>query len=634
MQDNNLLELEELYLEAKKAYYSSDAPIMSDDEFDKLEETLRSLNSDKISVGFEDKNTNKEYHITSMLSLAKTQVRSSILDIQIDIESFLEKSHQHKKHLIEGTPKLDGNAINTIYINGVYEKAITRGNKVRGTNVTEKIRPLVPQKIDLLGTVEIRGEVIMPDNIFESKYSHLYKNSRNFIAGFINRKVEDNVIDPILLNKEANFVPFEVRVQGNTQGWSFLENSMFWLKKSSFDTVEPYYIQNFEELTNLYNKFENERPTFKYRLDGLVLKMNESIRHIVGEDSTTPKWALAIKFPPKEIYTVINDISWKTGTTGEVFPVGLLEPVDLDGSTVKRVSMYNYGWVKKNKCFIGAQVQLVKSGDIIPQIVKVSIQSSTGFTYPENCPSCKAKLHVDEDHLICVNLECEAQALSKFSRWINGLDIDSLGGATIKLLYAVGITSPEKFIENFNREYLIKSGYFKAGKSLDKILAGWENLKEIDGFKIVYSFGVNNAGNTISKQIAYFYNNLPHDFFGLEKKIVEILMTDTYKDRYFHIQNMLISKHKNVVVRSTGHSTSGKTVVKVELTGSPKTAGFKTKELFLQDLNSHSDVEYQLTDLKEALILITDDLTSTSSKMKYAQTKGIEVKTYLDFLNK
>lgn len=627
-------DLEELYLEYKAAYYKGE-PLVSDDEFDAIEEKLKELGSSVVEiVGFEDKNTHKEYHPSSMLSLGKSQVRESTKDVKDAIDGLIKKSLSTQssfRHVLESTPKLDGNAVNVIYKDHVLHLGITRGNKLRGTNVTEQIRNMVPARIDIPGLVEIRGEVIMPKDIYEAKYAHLYKNSRNFIAGVIGTKADDKGnLHPVIMNKEADFVPFEVRQHKTTLGgyWNYLDNTMTFLKKSGFTVVEPNYFQSFEEFDLLYDNYLAQRPSYKYQLDGLVLKCVEDSRHVLGDDGKAPKWALAIKFPPKDVITPINDHGWRTGTTGEVFPVGLLEPVDLDGSTVKRVSMYNYGWVLKNKCFIGAKVLLVKSGDIIPQIVKVVVPSTQDFVAPTQCPSCKHKLTIEGDHLMCYNKDCEAQLISKFARWIGALDIDSLGGATVKLLFDAGIKTPELFIKNFNKEFLIASGLFKEGRSLEKLISGWNNVKEIEGLRIVYAFGINNAGMTISKQIAYFYNDMKYDFKGLEKKIIDTLTNDPYyKERYFSIQSMLESIGKQVVIRSSGESTTGK--IKIELTGKPlQFNNIKTKSDLINLMNNFN---YIHTELKDAEILITDDLSSNSSKMKFAKTKNIKIITYSDF---
>lgn len=618
-----LTELEERYLEAKEAYYTG-SQLMTDDEFDLLEEKLKELGSTKIIVGFSNLNANKEYHLSSMLSLGKVQVRGQVEDIKKHITEFKSRSAGP----LECTPKLDGNAINVIYKGGIYHKAITRGDKTKGQDVTQKIRPLVPATIPFTKTLEIRGEVLMPIETFNAKYASEFKNSRNFIAGTINRKSDDGVINPILLNKEAKFVPFEVRVHDDQNlGWSFMENSMSWLKQNKFDIIEPFYVSNFDEFVVVYKQFEAFRSTYKYQLDGLVLKAKENERKSIGEDSTTPKWAMAIKFPPKETYTTILDVRWKTGSSGEVVPLAILDPVDLDGSTISRCAMYNYGWMIKNKCYAGATVQLVKSGDIIPQIVKVITPSTKIFITPTSCTSCGHNLTIDGVHLECRNSTCEAQLLSKFAKWCAVLEIDGLGGSTVKLIYDSGINTPESFIKNFNRTYLINSGYFKEGKTLDKLLYGWSSVKEIESYKIIYAFALNGGGNSMSKQIAFSYNNLPTDFKGLEKAVVEELLSDKYISRYFSIVESLKEIGKTVFIKSTGESIIGK--IKVELTGKPSQSNnIKTKSDLITLMHNFN---YVHTDLKEADILLTDDLSSTSSKMKFAKTKNIKIMTYNDF---
>jgi DNA ligase (NAD+) len=613
----NLKELEEIYLQAKESYYSGE-PIMSDDEFDRFEEELIANGSTIIeTVGAKDRNA-KFPHPTPMLSLSKIQIRN---DIPLSaVTSWMSK---FSNRTFEVTPKFDGNAANAIYKNGKLVSVLSRGTGSAGREYIDKIKHNLPKTISILEDTEVRGEICIKHKTFDDKYS-AFKNPRNFVAGVLNR--EDNIQETL---NDLDFIPVEVRSQVN--GKTFYHNLNDFLCGDWDGFTIPFYTYTAENVfvntVELYTNYRlNESP---YPLDGFVLKCEESERSIHGENSHDPNWAIAIKFPPKEMVTIIEKIVWHYGKTGELTPIAVMKPVDLDGSTVTRASLYNYGFVKRMKVYPGAQVVIAKSGDIIPQIQRVSIPApESNFIHPTEC-KCGAELKIEGVHLWCISPTCYLKDYFRLQQGINHLGLDGVGGAMIKQIYDAGFISAVEILNpiNFNKEVLLSKG-FKNGKTLDNVFTELDKIKEISTVKVLLFLGIEGLGRTISKQVAKYLNGEEYSFFGLEKSVIAGFEEGGIKRKMYQDAVDKIS-----CFRTVKHFVAEKILNlqgTYELTGSPKTAGFSKKEEFIKKAKemgfSHDGLG------KNTTYLITDDYDSPSSKMAKAKKLGVQIITYIDFI--
>ena len=614
----NLKELEEIYLQAKESYYSGD-PIMTDDEFDRLEEELIANGSTVVEiVGGKERNA-KYPHITPMLSLSKIQIRSTIplSAVQSWMSKFSNKT-------FEVTPKFDGNAANGIYRNGKLVQILSRGTGNAGRDYTDKIKHQFPKTISILEDTEVRGEIVIKTATFDEKYSQ-FKNPRNFVAGILNR--DDN--NKTVLN-DLEFVPVEVRSQVN--GKTFYQNLNDFLCTDWRNYTIPYYTYTtadiFENTFNLLTDYRlNKSP---YQLDGFVLKCEETERPIHGENSHDPNWAVAIKFPPKEAVTVIEKIAWHYGKTGELTPIAIMKPVDLDGSTVTRASLYNYGYVKKMKVFPGAQVVIAKSGDIIPQIQRVSIPApDSNFVHPTNC-KCGSELEIQGVHLLCVSPTCYLRDYFRLSQGINHLGLDGVGGAMIKQIYDAGYTSAVEILnpEKFNKEILLSKS-FKNGKILDNLFTELDKIQEISTIKVLLFLGIEGMGRTIAKQVASYLNGEEYSYSGLERAVTAGFEPGGEKRKMYETAVAEISRFRTV--KHFAKEKIANLQGTYEMTGSPKTAGFSKKEEFIKKAKEMGFSHEGLG--KGTTYLITDDYNSSSSKMSKATKLGVKIITYTDFLN-
>ncbi len=603
--------LEQLYFQAKTAYYEGQ-PVMSDDEFDFLESQLLTMGSDAPYVVGADDRKAKYSHPSPMLSLAKYQASQNGV---APIESATNWMKKFNYPTFEVTPKYDGNAANAIYIDGKLVQVLSRGNGTKGRDITNKIKQDIPETIGLdKGTVEIRGEIVIKVNTFNQKYSE-FKNPRNFVAGILNR----DELDESILN-DLDFIPLEVRIhQDNTIKYSHPIVQGF----KNYPDILQITPDEFE--ITYSQMFYYRNSVCEYQLDGFVIKAETHIRHLWGENSHDPNWAIAIKFPPKEAITTIKEISWQYGKTGEVTPVAIMEPVDLDGSTVSRAALFNWGYLHVKKAYPGARVAISKSGDIIPQITRIVEPSKDEtFTHPTHC-KCGSELKLEGIHLMCINPDCEMKLWNKFYLGVCHLGIDGLGHAFAKQLWNAGFRNPLELLnpEKFNKKSLLSSGYFKDGKIIDNVLKESQKIQELRPIDIVLMMGIDGMGYSTAKQLGLYLSDLPHNFSGLQKNVIAGFETGGEKrNRYEELVNF-ISPYIKIVLPEKIASDS----IPAEFTGSPKSAGFKTKEEFLLFIKTKG---YHHTGLKDAKVLFTDDLNSTSSKMKTAIEKGIKIILYTD----
>jgi DNA ligase (NAD+) len=623
----DISELEERYLKAKEAYYAGE-PIISDDEFDMLEADLKAMDSDVVNmVGTADRRF-KHQHLSPMSSLDKIQAN---LDGSLPFEQISNWFSRFPKGTVfEATPKYDGMAINIIYRKGKLERCITRGDKLKGKDATSKLMRRIPLWIESENDVEVRGELVIPYKTFDDKYLNhpdedirKYKNPRNFVAGVVNR----DETDEDLLN-EVCFMAVEARIHDGDYEYPKNTNSFLW--SHGFNKKDHFYTtfteDNFQDVYNQMKKYREQDSPFQ--LDGFVVKGPESLRKELGESGHHPNWAVAIKFPPKEAVTKVVGLKYRVGTTGEIIPGIMLEGVDLDGSTIRNTAGFNMGYIVKEGLFPGAKVAIVKSGDIIPIVARV-IEPVFEGEIPKMCPCGKGPAILDGIHLMCGAEECEVKALKRFINGVGIFRMDKFGGVTRRTMFEAGFTEISQVFDRsiFNKKSLIATGKFKAGKTLDSLFEEMEKVSKVTLAQIILSLGFDGIGSTAAKQLAKYIRGKEHSFAGLEKAALEGFNSGEKK------RNKVEELVK--VFQSRGVEIEEEVIVKdgigYEMTGSPKDSGFSVKSDLEKFLLSHG---YIHTGLKEAKILLTDSIGSSSSKMAQARKLGVEIMEYSTLIEK
>ena len=628
---NNLLEKEQLYLKASDSYYTGNT-IMTDAEYDELEQFLIDNNSKVVSkVGTKKNGGRKFKHPSRMLSLKKIKSQDNINLPYKEFQRWLNKIGTEN---IEFTPKYDGNSANIIYKNGELWKVLSRGDGITGIDITEKFKYLTPKEIQINDfIIEIRGEVLIKKKIFLEKYSE-FKNPRNFVAGVLNSKtIDENII------KDLNFIPVDVRY--------IIDNIIIYRQNVGiadtkiFENYSKLYSINVDTINEnnfnfIFNKMLNYRNNeSEYQLDGFVAKVVDSdLRKKLGENDHDPEWALAIKYAPVETSTYIKNIEWCIGKTGEFTPVGILVGVSLDGSVVSRVSLNNYRYIVDNKTTPGAKITLIKAGDIIPQISGILEESKELIDkyIPKACPHCNTKLEIiDGIHLVCPNEDCSGKNFYKFLYGVEQLKFDFFGEKIIEKIFYNGITNVFDLFDKkkFNKKFLIDCG-LPDGKNIKRLLEQRDEKKSIELREIIVAMAITGIGKRASVEIAKMVSGLDYSDFNFQKEFFIMFKSGT------EIRNKLnsiidnLNKNEVNIMKPEQEKTNGETKT-FECTGSPKPY-FATKEEFF---NFAKDKDFShISLIKGTDYLITDDYDSTSSKMVKAKKLGIEILSYEDFLEK
>jgi len=617
----NIKILETKYLDAKIAYYSGH-PIIDDTSFDILENKLKSLNSKVIEqVGYKQSDFDYD-HFSVMLSLDKIQTEKNeklIIYKNTEFLKWYNSCTNQKDILIEYTPKYDGNAINIIYHGNKLHKILTRGDGKQGKDITNKLKSLIPEKLDyniLISDndiLEIRCEAIIPKNIFDKEYSDKFANARNLVAGVLGKdKIDLNYINNI------HIMPIHFILNLKHVNFDIIKNEFFKIKNI---TIASQY-----EYENVIKKYEKLRNTFEYNLDGVVVSFPYNFRDSIGYNEHHYKFAIAIKFVPDEVVTEVIGIERNIGKTGELTPVVLLKPVELVGTTVKRTSGYNEGYIINNKIGVGSFVTITKAGDIIPEIQSVVVESIEPFHAPTECPCCGTTLTFDGIHLMCPNSLCEAVVAKKLSYAVDMLDLKRIGGKTIEPFAKV-------YNNMFELMYAVLTGtagdYEKYGikpcsRSHELFIQAFTNIKSLKYSQVILMMCYDGIGRKLSEQAAREYCGLKPDYTSMERALVAKLQEPDVKAYIMHAVSEL--ENLGIVIDTPKDKVIDTTSIKVCMTGSPKEFGFKTKEEWIKQFPNVIE-----TDIKEASYLITDSYSSSSSKMKTAEKKGITIKTYGDF---
>jgi NAD-dependent DNA ligase len=616
-QNLELSELESIYLAKMNEYHDGEASI-SDEEFDALELILSERGSEVIiKVGGSKGALN---HITPMLSLGKTHIKTSADLSNIPLTD-LYNTHW--------TIKLDGNAVNLIYENGILVKAPTRGDGSAGFDKLDKIRPLVPSDIrshfntGIPQFIEIRGEVIMSKGAFEEWPDPSKKNPRNVLSGLLNKS-------DITLPPGVYFIALEARyLDGKDIQW-FSEDHLIQWGFNKF--VNPHIgdlpkSPSKADLDAIWEKGLDHRtnPDFPFVIDGLVYKTDIIHRTLLGESKKAPLWAHALKFPSVITETTVLDIQWTLTKLGQLYPTAILAPVFLDGSVVQKAAVYTLDNVITKQIFPGAIVQLTKGGDIIPVINKVIKPSETPWTYPtdwEGAPLEKIGLHLVIPQFRTWVEQNSQSSLAKL-HYQNNLDHcfktlswKGLGPAVSEILSNLYIKDLLDLLS-----YPIESLETNLGNSQYKILSGYLVSQKVPLESLINCLNIPNGGETISKVLAKIWLKQPVDLKYCNKEVLEAFQTSHYSN---YLTNLLEKAKKagwEIILPQVNNN------IPLVYTGSPMPL-FKSKSHFNEWALSKGYVEGKM---KDARYLITDDLTKSSNKMDDAIKRNIPILTYQQF---
>ncbi|UFH59693.1 NAD-dependent DNA ligase LigA [Sulfurovum mangrovi] len=498
------------------AYYVEDNPVASDEEYDRLyHEVLDYENAHPDEVA-EDSPTkrvggvireefSKAKHIKRMWSMEDVFDRDEV----VEWLERVEKNIGACEYFCE--PKFDGASMNLLYEGGKLVRAITRGDGVIGEEVTDNVRTIrsVPLTIDYEGLIEIRGEVVIRKDDFEKINAErleagesLFANPRNAAAGSL-RQLDSS----ITAKRRLVFYP-----------WGLGENALDHRKLSekmayvySLGFLEPPFAQDcqgIEEIEAFYRMLIAKRDEIPMMMDGMVLKVDEvEKQEDLGYTVKFPKWMCAYKFPAIEKVTKINAITLQVGRTGVVTPVAEIEPVNIEGAMVSRATLHNFDEIERKDIHIGDSVIIIRSGDVIPKIIKVLEDRRDGseekVTRPTVCPTCGSEL-LDEGALIkCQNLHCSDRVINSIIHFARKgcMNIDGLGSKIVELLVKEGIIKDILDLYSIKYEELAHLEGFKE-KRINNLINAIQATKGVPLYRLINAMGIEHIGEVASKALA------------------------------------------------------------------------------------------------------------------------------------
>ena len=555
--EKELIRLNEILDRANSDYYSNDAPNLSDAEYDTLKKrnlnielrfpNLKLKNSVSNKIGSKPSSTFKKIkHTVKMLSLANGFDEQDIIDFDHRVKKILGSEDRVISYVAE--PKIDGLSLSLKYIDGKLFQATTRGDGEVGENVTENAITIqnIPKYIQNAPSIlEIRGEVYMSLNDFNELNikqknidAKIFSNPRNAAAGSL-RQLDSKVT----ASRPLKFYAYawgEVSTPiSDTQ-----YNAINRLRKFGFSTNDlTKKCYGPKELISHYNNISNKRADLGYDIDGVVYKVDDlSYQDRLGFRSTTPRWAIAHKFPAEIAQTWLESIEIQVGRTGALSPVARLKPVNVGGVIVSNATLHNEDYIKGkdskgniirdgNDIREGDWVYVYRAGDVIPKISDVDvskrISTSKPYTFPSFCPECNSPSERIEGDSVarCIGgITCPAQAVQGLAHFVSrgAFDIDGLGNKQIEQFYQLGwVKEPADIFklklryENGIKRLENRDGWGQ--KSANNLFNAIESKRTIPLNKMLYALGIRHVGETSAMLLSKHYKS----FDNLKKSMNE-----------------------------------------------------------------------------------------------------------------
>ena len=527
-----ILELRRQIEYHNRLYHTDNAPGIPDSDYDSLIARLEALerkydfftaDSPTQRVGAKPLNRfDQVTHEVAMLSLDKVSDQQYLIDFEVRIKKRLNDQRQIEYSC---EPKVDGVAVGLLYRDGILERAATRGDGITGEDITHNVRTIknVPLRIDVLpkGTlIEVRGEVFLSKKGFaqvneraEREGTKIFVNPRNTAAGAI-RQLDSRNTAKIPLQMYCYSVGFvqEIVLPDNLSevfdklaGWGLPVNSEQSTERGIADCV--HYCDQLLE----------KRNTLEYEIDGAVIKVNDfNAQKKLGQNSKSPRWAMAYKFPAEERSTRVLDVEFQVGRTGTITPVARLDPVFVGGVTVSNTTLHNMDEIDRLGLCIGDTVIVRRAGDVIPKVVQVINPQQNNkrkpIKMPKACPACGSFIEKDGQVLFrcSAGITCPAQRKESIKHFASraAMDIEGLGEKLVEILVDQNLIDSAADIYELNEEQLLNLERM-GPKSADNLIKAIDKSKGTSLQRFLFALGIREVGEATAAALANHFGDLP-----------------------------------------------------------------------------------------------------------------------------
>ena len=515
-------------------YYNLAQPEISDAEFDRLWDELNQLDPhhpqlNRVGADVAPGSV-KVDHLFPMRSLDKATTAE-------ELSHFVNITTSGATRFLS-QPKLDGSALSLEYRMGRLVRAATRGSGERGEDVTRNARKIanVPHTLPVAVDVHVRGEVVMPLAVFEAKYKDISPNPRNLAAGALRQKHADGKADASDLVFQAYDakLPLGENRHPDSEPAPSMENDtdmLVWMEDLLGIVPAPWEVHEGESSSETATLMDNstqvwakQRGDYAYEIDGVVFKLDHlGQRERLGMTAHHPRWALAWKFPPEEASSVLLDVEWQTGRTGNITPVARIAPQRVGGVTVENTTLHNVGEVERLGINIGDKVLIVRRGDVIPKIERVigpasptdldgrfhasgepfigQLPAHGPIPAPSACPACEGQVELEGAFLKCVNLFCVARTSRSVLYWCRALELDGVGEKLVDQLLDAQLIASCADLYRLTLDGLLELDRMGA-KSANNVLAEVAKSRTMSLGKFLHALGLPGIGPELATALA------------------------------------------------------------------------------------------------------------------------------------
>jgi len=623
--NKRIKELEKLILKYQASYYDGESEI-SDAEFDLLWDELKNISpqSDvlkKVGTGYSVDGFPKAKHLIPMGSQDKAS----------NSEEFTKwfNKQANKNFIVQY--KLDGASLELQYEKGVLQRAVTRGDGITGDDITANARRMggTVLKTDVSFTGGIRGEVIMTHDVWKEKYSEK-ANCRNAANGIMRRKDGEGCED-------LKVIVYDSSAADNDDFFKNENQKLDWLKDRGFNVTQAKLFKTAEEIIEYRNKTASERDKLPFDIDGLVVKDIEIDMSDLRK--ARPEKQIAFKFELETAFSILREVIWSE--SGATFtPIGIVDPVRLAGTTVKRANLNNPSMIRSMGLKIGSCVSVVKRGEIIPKIEGLAPVSQdeklTDIVFPETCPSCNTKLTDAGTRLYCPNPDCTKRLLHRLEKWVSVLDIRELGDKLLAQLFEKGVTQIHQLYELKSSEL---SEYERMAEiSSAKVIRHIQTKRELSLAAFTAGFDFEGVAETTMEKVALagfdtlekLRNAKPKDLSAIFSlgEITAKVITDGLKECEKEMDAVLKTGFITIAAPPSQESMPLRGL-SFCFTGELKSMkrGEAEEKIKLLGAQAKTSVGKGLT------YLVTNDPASGSSKNKKARELGVEIIDEDGFIN-
>jgi DNA ligase (NAD+) len=540
-------ELRALLHRYNHAYHVLDEPEVEDAVWDTLFDELQRLEEEHPELASEDSPTRrvgaapserfrKVEHLAPMGSLEKVTTDEALFKWADDIRKRLDSNCTSVAYVIE--PKIDGSAVSLVYENGVFTRGATRGDGVRGEDITPNLRTIrsipltmqLPEGEEPPPVLEVRGEVYFPLSVFArlnerlaAEGKKLAPNPRNAAAGSL-RQLDSR----ITAERQLAIWVYGSGVRDGLPAETHWD-TLAWLRERGYRT-NPFAerLETIEEVAEACRAWEKRRTELDYEIDGIVIKVDalEQQRRL-GALHDRPRWARAFKWAPMTAQTTLNQILIRVGRTGALNPWALLEPVEVGGVTISRATLHNEEDINRKRIREGDLVIVQRAGDVIPQIVGPAGEHRPGtkeFRMPTNCPLCGAEVVKPEGEVMhrCPNRACPSRGLETLINWVSAaMDIEGVGEQFVRRLWELGLLRSMPDLYRLTKEQLLELDGFQE-KSASNVLASIEASKAQPFSRVLFGLNIPDVGWVTALNLARHFGTIDRLREAPQEEIQEV----------------------------------------------------------------------------------------------------------------